>query len=58
MATMTDLEELALALPQTTKEVSEDGRPSYLVHGKLFCWARRFAKQGRRDQDEQVSPPR
>jgi hypothetical protein len=34
---MADLEELALALPQTTKELSKDGRPSYLVHGKLFC---------------------
>src|SRR3989440_743663 len=37
MATMADLDELALALPQTTKEVSDDGRPSYHVHGKLFC---------------------
>jgi hypothetical protein len=37
MATMADLDELALALPQTTKEVSDDGRPTYLVHGKLFC---------------------
>jgi hypothetical protein len=37
MATMADLEEVALALPQTTKEVSDDGRPAYLVHGKLFC---------------------
>jgi hypothetical protein len=36
MTTMADLDELALALPQTTKEVSADGRPSYLVHGKLF----------------------
>jgi hypothetical protein len=34
---MADLDELALALPQATKEVSEDGRPAYLVHGKLFC---------------------
>ena len=34
---MADLDELALALPQTTKEVSEDGRPAYLAHGKLFC---------------------
>jgi hypothetical protein len=34
---MTDLDELALALPQTTKESSDDGRPSYVVHGKLFC---------------------
>jgi hypothetical protein len=34
---MTDLDELALALPQTTKEFSDDARPSFLVHGKLFC---------------------
>ena len=34
---MADLDELALSLPQTTSEVSDDGRPSYLVHGKLFC---------------------
>jgi hypothetical protein len=37
---MADLDELALALPQATKEVSEDGRPSYLVHGKMFCFHR------------------
>jgi hypothetical protein len=37
MATMADLDELALAMPQTTKEVSDDGRPAYLVHGKFFC---------------------
>ena len=40
MATMADLDELALAMPQTTKEVSDDGRPSYRVHGKLFCFHR------------------
>jgi len=40
MTTMADLDELALALPQVTKEVSEDGRPSYLVHGKMFCFHR------------------
>jgi hypothetical protein len=40
MATMADLDELALALPQVTKEVSDDGRPSYHVHGKLFCFHR------------------
>jgi hypothetical protein len=40
MATMRDLDEIALALPQTTKEVSE-GRPAYLVHGKLYCFHRR-----------------
>jgi hypothetical protein len=37
VATMADLDTLALALPGTTKEVSEDRRPSYRVHGKLFC---------------------
>ena len=34
---MADLDELALALPQATKELSDDGRPAYKVHGKLFC---------------------
>ncbi|HET6696039.1 MAG TPA: MmcQ/YjbR family DNA-binding protein [Gaiellaceae bacterium] len=34
---MRDLDEIALSLPQVTKEVSDDGRPTYLVHGKLFC---------------------
>jgi hypothetical protein len=37
---MADLNELALSLPQATKEVSDDGRPSYLVHGKMFCFHR------------------
>jgi hypothetical protein len=37
---MDDLDELALALPQATKELSEDGRPVYKVHGKLFCFHR------------------
>ena len=41
VATMADLDDLALALPQATKEVSEDGRPTYLVHGKFFCFHRR-----------------
>ena len=40
MATMADLDELALAMPQTTKELSHDGRPTYLVHGKFFCFHR------------------
>jgi hypothetical protein len=37
---MADLDELALAMPETTKEVSDDGRPSYLVHGKMYCFHR------------------
>ena len=40
VATMADLDKLALAMPQTTKEVSEEGRPSYLVHGKMYCFHR------------------
>src|SRR5215210_4767957 len=34
---MADLDALALALPQATKKLSDDGRPAYRVHGKLFC---------------------
>ncbi len=37
---MATLDELAPSMPQTTKEVSDDGRPSYLVHGKMFCFHR------------------
>jgi hypothetical protein len=37
---MADLDELALAMPQATKELSDDGRPAYKVHGKLFCFHR------------------
>jgi hypothetical protein len=40
MATMADLDELALSLPQTTKELSGDGRPEYRVHGKLYLCQR------------------
>jgi len=40
MATMADLDKLALAMPLATKEVSDDGRPSYLVHGKMCCFHR------------------
>jgi hypothetical protein len=40
MATIKDLDRLALELPQVTKEVSDDGRPSYRVHGKGFILQR------------------
>jgi hypothetical protein len=33
---MSDLDALALAMPETTKVVS-DGRPAYRVRDKLFC---------------------
>ena len=41
---MKDLDRLALAMPEATKEV-EDGRPTYKVHGKTFC----FHRSRRRD---------
>ena len=37
---MADLDKLALALPEVTKEV-EEGRPTYKVGGKFFCFHRR-----------------
>lgn len=40
MATMRDLDELAMSMPEATKEV-EDGRPTYAVHGRFFCFHRR-----------------
>ena len=40
MTTMRDLDRLALSLPQVEKEVSEDGRPSYSVNGKMFVFHR------------------
>ncbi len=38
---MADLDGLALALPEAAKEVSDDGRPTYAVGGKYFCFHRR-----------------
>jgi hypothetical protein len=40
MATMRDLDALAMAMPGTVREESEDGRPSYLVNGKMYCFHR------------------
>ena len=37
---MRDLDELTLAMPETTKDVSDDGRPSYHVHAKTFVFHR------------------
>src|SRR5262245_59755914 len=42
---MADLDALALSMPLTTKEMSEDGRPGYFVHGKMYC----FHRDRRRD---------
>lgn len=40
MATMHDLDELALAMPLAEKQVDDEGRASYSVHGKVFCFER------------------
>ena len=50
MATMKDLDKLALALPEAEKEI-EEGRPSYHVGGKYFCFHRgRGGSRRRRDR--------
>ena len=40
MATLRDVEKLALALPETVKGEDDEGRPSYSVNGKVICWHR------------------
>ena len=54
MASLADLDTLALALPQTTKELTADGRPEYLVHGKLFCCHRGRRKDAVDDRGERL----
>jgi len=44
MATLRDVDSIALSLPGVVKEVSEDGRPSYSVNGKAFCFHRTWRK--------------
>ena len=40
MTSMQDLKGIALALPEAVQETRDDGRPAYLVGGKLFCFHR------------------
>jgi hypothetical protein len=37
---MADLDELALAMPDVTKDADAEGRPSYAVNGKTFSFHR------------------
>ena len=37
---MSDLDELARALPEVEAGEDAEGRPSYSVRGKVFCWHR------------------
>jgi hypothetical protein len=54
MATMKDLDRIALSLPHVTKELSDDGRPSYLVHGKMFCFHRGVRKDAVDENGERL----
>ena len=40
MATMRDLDQLCLAMPEVEKGVDGEGRPSWQVGGKTFCFHR------------------
>ena len=40
MATLRDIERLALAFPGTVKGEDDEGRPSYSVNAKVICWHR------------------
>ena len=40
MATLRDVEKLAMALPETVRGEDDEGRPSYSVNGKVICWHR------------------
>jgi hypothetical protein len=44
MATLKDVDALALSLPEATKELDDEGRPTYSVGGKMFCFHRRPRK--------------
>jgi hypothetical protein len=69
MATLRDVEQLALELPETTKELVE-GRPRFLVKGKWFVFHRKprkdapfddvlvFAVDGPESQELQLADPR
>jgi hypothetical protein len=39
-ATLRDVDEAALALPEVTRDPPTGGRPSFQVHGKTFAFAR------------------
>jgi hypothetical protein len=54
MVTMRDVEKMALAMPEATKELRDDDRPAFLVNGKLFC----FHRTQRRDAVDPISGDR
>jgi hypothetical protein len=54
MTSMKDLDRLALALPETQKELRDDDRPAYLIAGKLFCFHRVPRKDALDDAGERL----
>jgi hypothetical protein len=44
MATLKDVDAIALSLPGVTKELGNDGRPTYAVNGKTICFHRTWRK--------------
>src|SRR4051794_11022540 len=54
MATLADLDELALSLPGTTKQVDADGRFSYAVAGTWFCFHRTPRKDAVDEQGQRL----
>ena len=54
MATLADLDELALALPGAVRTESADGRPEYSVDGKTFA----FHRSQRKDAVDAVTGER
>ena len=51
---MQDLDELALTMPATSRTSTPDGRPSYLVSGKLFCCQRTRRRDALDDTGEML----
>jgi hypothetical protein len=40
MVSMSDVERIALSMPEAVKELRDDDRPAFVVDGKLFCFHR------------------
>jgi hypothetical protein len=51
---MKDLDQLALSMPLTTRTATADGRPSYLVSGKLYCCQRTRRRDALDDAGEML----
>ena len=55
MATMRDLDQLCLAMPETEKHEDDEGRPSWQIAGKTFCFHRSQRPDAVNEQDERLA---